>query len=141
VRVCNGIGNSSYSSIEKLSLGTPLLFLDEYQDGVGVNCFPTGKGLAVDGFGHFTGEITANNISASGHLVASGYIQTLTDLYVGGSVYQNGYSVLDTGGGLMKGPIELGTTGSHSNLILRRVDSYSGAGIGIDYHDRESVAI
>ena len=56
------------------------------------------------------------------------------------SSYIGNYALPITGG-LMQGPIELKTTGSHSNLILRRVDGYSGAGIGIDYQDREAVAI
>jgi hypothetical protein len=78
------------------------LFLDEYQDGVGINCFPTGKGLSVDGFGHFTGNLTANSISASGTLVSSGYLETYSNLYVGknafisGNIYRNGFLTLDT---------------------------------------------
>lgn len=98
----NGLGWSRYSTIETLSLGTPLLFLDEYQDGVGINCFPTGKGLSVDGFGHFTGNLTANSISASGTLVSSGYLETYSNLYVSknafisGNIYRNGFLTLDT---------------------------------------------
>ena len=37
------------SSTLKVPIGLPLMFIDSTQNGVGVNCLPTGKGLYVDG--------------------------------------------------------------------------------------------
>ena len=147
----NGLGWGSYSATETLSLGTPLLFLDEYQDGVGINCFPTGKGLSVDGFGRFTGSLTAHDISLSGSLVTSGYIESYSDLYisgntyVAGNIYRNGYLSLDTGNiGSQVINFNAAVSNGYSPILFHNwndPDSGYIAGIGYDTYDYETITL
>lgn len=163
VEAQNGLGSWGSSSIKSLALGVPIFFMDAYQHGVGVNCFPDSKGLYVDGYTNLKGNLSTQNITCgnitgneivANYIRSTGYMDVQGDLSVIGNIYsRNGYRVLDTGnygsyalplsGGIMQGPITLKDDGSHSNLILNTSggDGSYGAGIGYDWAGNECVAL
>ena len=63
-----------------VGLGKPILFIDSEQNGVGINCFPEGQGLYVDGKATLKGETKIEgSIEIDGNLILN-----------------NGYSLIGT---------------------------------------------
>ena len=91
VVVTDGFGQSTQSANSSIALGTPVLFVDTEQLGVGVNCFPTIAGLEVKGpiKGSSTLEVSGNIISKSA-IQASGSINAGTSLNAGSDVVAAG---------------------------------------------------
>ena len=53
-----------------VGLGKPILFIDSEQNGVGINCFPEGQGLFVDGKATLNGETKVKgSIEIDGNLI------------------------------------------------------------------------
>lgn len=59
LKVVDAIGNESKAVSATVSIGQPIVFLDTSTEGVGINSYPTGKGLYVPG-GQFHYQNVAN---------------------------------------------------------------------------------
>ena len=81
VVVVDGFGQSTQSTVASLPLGTPILFIDTEQLGVGVNCFPTVAGLEVSG--PIKGSSTLN---VNGNIVSKAAIQATGSINAGSSL-------------------------------------------------------
>ena len=69
----DGFGQSATSAVTSIALGTPILFVDAEQLGVGVNCFPTIAGLEVQGPLKLNGSIIGN-LSIGGNTTLNGNV-------------------------------------------------------------------
>lgn len=57
-----------------VGLGKPILFIDSEQNGVGVNCFPIGSGLHVDGKTSLKGDtLIEGTLNIDGNVTVKGY--------------------------------------------------------------------
>ena len=57
-----------------VGLGKPILFIDSEQNGVGVNCFPMGSGLHVDGKTSLKGDTSIEGtLNIDGNVTVKGY--------------------------------------------------------------------
>lgn len=72
-----GVSDTIYGSVGP---GQPILFIDSMQVGVGVNCFPDGRGLYVDGYTNLKGSVdiegnlnVTNNVEVQGYLLAANH--------------------------------------------------------------------
>lgn len=79
----DGFGQSTTSAVESIALGTPILFIDEEQLGVGINCFPTVAGLEVKG-----------PLKLNGATILSGSTSATEDLAVAGNLSVGGTTTL-----------------------------------------------
>ena len=87
VVVTDGFGQSTQSANSSIALGTPVLFVDTEQLGVGVNCFPTVAGLEVKGPIKATGNITTSAaIQTSGSINAGTSLNAGSDIVAAGRV-------------------------------------------------------
>ena len=81
INAVDGFGTSVNSPIVSLPLGTPILFVDAAQQGVGVNCFPTVAGLEV------SGPIKSNStLNTNGNIISKSAIQATGSINAGTSV-------------------------------------------------------
>ena len=58
ITLTDKLGGVSKLAEAQVGAGQPILFIDSEQAGVGVNCFPEGKGLYVQGYTHLEGTST-----------------------------------------------------------------------------------
>lgn len=87
VVVTDGFGQSTQSANSSIALGTPVLFVDTEQLGVGVNCFPTVAGLEVKGPIKATGNITTSAaIQTSGSINAGTTLNSVGNATIGGNL-------------------------------------------------------
>ena len=69
----DSFGRESSEIYYTLGIGEPILFIDTEQVGVGVNCFPEGKGLYTRGKAVFHDTVTAeSNIEVNESLLVKG---------------------------------------------------------------------
>ena len=70
VELFDSFGRAGGEIYYTLGIGEPILFIDTEQVGVGVNCFPEGKGLHVKGSSVFHDNVTTNdNINANASVI------------------------------------------------------------------------
>lgn len=70
VELFDSFGRAGGEIYYTLGIGEPILFIDTEQVGVGVNCFPEGKGLHVKGSSMFHDSVTTNdNINANASVI------------------------------------------------------------------------
>lgn len=75
----DGLGQSTTSEVSSIPLGTPILFVDAEQLGVGINCFPTVAGLEVQG-----------PLKLNGATIMNGETSTTQDFAVAGNLSVGG---------------------------------------------------
>ena len=74
VTLTDAIGEKSDILIATVGQGVPILFIDSAQVGVGVNCFPNGKGLYVDGETHLKGKVEIDGDATIKNAIVTGYL-------------------------------------------------------------------
>lgn len=79
----DGFGQSTTSAVASIALGTPILFVDAEQLGVGINCFPTVAGLEVQG-----------PLKLNGATIMNGATSTTEDFAVAGALSVGGNTTL-----------------------------------------------
>ena len=80
----DGLGQSTTSAVASIALGTPILFVDAEQLGVGINCFPTVAGLEVQG-----------PLKLNGATIMNGETSTTQDFAVAGNLSVGGNTTLN----------------------------------------------
>lgn len=101
-----------------ITFGEPIMFIDAAQVGVGVNCFPSSKGLFVDGVerhpGALVGQYT-NTATAFWYKFASASTSnTYSDFSVSFKV-SAGYGDSSTALGILTAHFRTSSTGAYEN--------------------------
>lgn len=122
----DGFGQSTQSAASALPLGTPILFIDTEQLGVGVNCFPTVAGMEVKGPIKATGNITTGSA-----IQTSGSINAGTTLNSGGNATIGGNLSARVISGSQVKTLSLGSTDSgNTYTTFAKMNKSNSTGMG-----------
>lgn len=118
VRVQDKVGTYSDPVGFTVPIGQPTAFIDTNVNGVGVNCYPSGKGLYVDGTASVTKDVNFNNYkcSANGGNTNNYPWRRIMYYNVGTAQYKDSDNILEirhtyNGGGYGKVKISCRTNG------------------------------
>lgn len=124
VVVVDGFGQSTQSTVASLPLGTPILFIDTEQLGVGVNCFPTVAGLEVKGPIKSTGNITSSG-TVSGDTLSGSTVSTTGNATIGGNLSAGVVSAKQVK------TLSLGSTGGGATYtVFAKMNKSNASGMG-----------
>ena len=124
VVVVDGFGQSTQSTVASLPLGTPILFIDTEQLGVGVNCFPTVAGLEVSGPIKSTGNITSGGV-VSGDTLSGSTVSTTGNATIGGNLSAGVVSAKQVK------TLSLGSTGGGATYtVFAKMNKSNASGMG-----------
>lgn len=81
LRATDALGNSTYTEYVTIPLGDPLFFIDGYQNGVGINCFPSDSGLYVNDNAVITGDVSINGTLKTNEVNETSSIAVMNGTY------------------------------------------------------------
>ena len=120
----DGFGQSTQSAISSIPLGTPVLFIDTEQLGVGVNCFPSVDGLEVKGPIKSTGNITSSG-TVSGDTLSGSTVSTTGNATIGGNLSAGVVSAKQVK------TLSLGSTGGGATYtVFAKMNKSNASGMG-----------
>lgn len=101
-----------------ITLGEPILFVDAAQVGVGINCFPNGKGLFIEGVERHPGALvgqSSDTATAFWYKFASASTSnSYSDFSVSFKV-SAGYKDNSTALGILTAHVRTGSTGAYED--------------------------
>ena len=129
--VFNGVTTSEMASI---TLGEPIMFVDVAQVGVGINCFPNGKGLFVEGVERHPGALvgqSSDTATAFWYKFASASTSNAYSDFSVSFKVSAGYKDNSTALGILTAHVRTGSTGAYEDGQL--VWEYAGTGVTPSY--------